>query len=216
VQTMGTIGYGAMYPESLFAEWEVVAESLTGLILTALATGMVFAKFSRPTARMVFTRQAAISRMNGVPTLALRIGNERSNTIVDAQIKVSLSRTEVTAEGHTFYRMYDLQLVRSHTMSLSRSWTVMHVISAESPLFGASPESLREQEAELMVLVTGMDDITMQPVQATHRYFVQQILWGARHADVLTDHGTKMVLDLRRFHDLEPTPATAEFPYSMG
>ena len=118
VQTMGTIGYGTLHPVSRAANWLVVAESIAGLTLTALATGLVFAKFSRPTARIAFSREATISPMNGAPTLMFRLGNERSNPIVDARISVSLVRTEVTQEGKVFYRMVDLKLARQRALSL--------------------------------------------------------------------------------------------------
>jgi inward rectifier potassium channel len=215
VQTIGTIGYGAMYPESTAAEAMVVLESTVGLILTALATGMVFAKFSRSTARIVFTEKAVISPMNGVPTLQVRIGNERGNRIIDAVIRASISRTERTAEGAIFYRNIDLDLVRERLFSLSRSWSILHVINEKSPLYGGTPESFVAQELELNLLVIGIDDISMQTVQATHQYFNQQIIWGARLADILseTPDGSALILDLRKFNDIEPTKPTPDFPY---
>lgn len=215
VQTMGTIGYGVLAPESTSANVLVVAESVVGILLTALFTGLVFAKFSRPTARVGFTREVTISPMNGVPTLAFRLGNQRGNRIVDAQIRVSLVRTERTLEGKTFYRMIDLPLARDRILSLTRSWMVLHTIDDKSPLYGATPESIADQDVELEILVVGIDDTAMQPVHATHRYLVPQILWGARHVDVLSetpDGG--LVLDLTRFDATEPTPATPSFPYS--
>jgi inward rectifier potassium channel len=216
VQTMGTIGYGAMYPASRAANWLVVAESIVGLTLTALATGLIFAKFSRPTARIVFSREAAISPMNGIPTLMFRIGNERRNPIVDAKIRVSLVRTELTHEGKTFYRMQDLKLTRDRALSLSRSWSVIHAIDETSPLRDATPDSLVRDEAELQVLVVGLDDTSMQPVHARHQYSVDCIRWGARLVDILSeaDDGA-LVLNLRLFHDVEPTPPTSDFPYSL-
>src|SRR5262245_54139468 len=108
VQTMGTIGYGVMAPSSPVANALVAVESIVSLLLTAVSTGLVFAKFSRPTARMLFSEKATISEMNGQPTLAFRIGNERKNQIVDANIRVSITRTEKTREGKTFYRVADL------------------------------------------------------------------------------------------------------------
>lgn len=215
VQTIGTIGYGAMYPESRAANVLVVAESIVGLTLTALATGLVFAKFSRPTARVVFSRLAVISPINGVPTLMFRIGNERSNEIVDALIRVTLVRTERTSEGKTFYRILDLKLLRERALSLSRSWSVFHVIDAESPLRSATPESLVQEEAELQVLVVGLDDTAMQPIHASHRYPAERIIWGACLADVLSEvPDGALVLDLTKFHDIEPAASTADFPYS--
>lgn len=207
VQTMGTIGYGAIYPETFAANCVVVAESIVGLIVTALATGLVFAKFSRPTARVVFMRKATISRVDRVPTLAFRLGNERGNRIVDAQIRAVMARTEHTAEGHSFYRHHDLKLGRDRIVSLARSFSVRHVIDEASPLHGLDAASFAALECELHVIVTGTDDTTMQPVHALHSYYARDILWNARPVDILSeDADGNMVLDLRRFHDTEPTP----------
>ena len=214
VQTMGTIGYGAMFPESTAANIVVVAESIVSLLLTALSTGLVFAKFSRSTARFVFTRHAVISPVNGVPTLMFRLGNERGNLIVNAHIRLVLVRTERTSEGGTFYRMLDLQPSRERAMSLSRSWNVLHTIDASSPLAGETPASVVEKEVELQVMVVGTDDITMQMVHASHRYFAKDIVWGARMADVLTETPDgHLQLDLGRFHEVEPTAPAPGFPY---
>lgn len=214
VQTMGTIGYGVMYPETPLANALVAGESIVGLILVALFTGLVFAKFSRPTARIKFSVKATISPMNGVPTLTFRLGNARSNQIVSATVRATFVRTETTTEGKIFYRMLDLKLVRDCMPSLSRAWNPMHVIDADSPLRGATPESLAASEAELMVLVVGLDDTSMQQVHASYRYFAHEIVFGARHADVLTETPDgAMELDLRRFHELEPTVPTQDFPF---
>ena len=214
VQTMGTIGYGAMFPESTGANWVVVAESITGLTLTALATGLVFAKFSRSTARLMFTRHAVIAPMDGKPTLMFRLGNQRGNQIVDARIRVVMLRSERTAEGDKFYRMLDLRLTRERSLSLSRSWNAMHVIDRDSPLYGETPASMVGKEIELQVLVVGLDDASMQTVRGTHHYFTHDILWGRRLADVLREvDGEHLVLDLNKFHDLVPTKPTPDFPY---
>jgi inward rectifier potassium channel len=214
VQTMGTVGYGAMFPESTAANLVVTAEAITGLTLTALATGLVFAKFSRSTARLIFTEKVTISPQNGVPALSFRLGNERGNQIVDAQIKVLLIRTETTSEGRTFYRMLDLALTRQRALSLSRSWNVVHIIDAGSPLHGETPASLAAKDVELQVQVIGLDDATMQMVHGGHRYFARNILWGHRLADVLSETSDgHLLLDLRKFHDVEPTEPTADFPF---
>jgi inward rectifier potassium channel len=215
VQTMGTIGYGQMYPESRLANVLVVIEAITGLTLIALATGLVFAKFSRSTARLLFTPEAVVSPVNGVPTLMFRMGNQRGNQIVDAKIQVVLVRTERLLEGGTFYRMRDLRLQRDRALSLSRSWNVLHPIDEESPLWGRTPESFAAEESELQVMVVGLDDITMQVVHAGHRYFTHQVIWGARYVDVLSEAPDgAMVLDLTRMEVWEPTPPTETFPYS--
>lgn len=117
VQTMGTIGYGAMVPATPAAHALVVAESVVGLILTALATGIVFSRFSQPSDTLVFSKHATISPMDGVPTLAFRIGNDRGNGVVEATVRVVAVRTERTVEGVLFYRMYDLTLTRERSPS---------------------------------------------------------------------------------------------------
>jgi inward rectifier potassium channel len=214
VQTMGTIGYGAMFPESTAANVLVVGESIVSLLLTAVSTGLVFAKFSRPTAQFVFSRRAVIAPVNGVPTLMFRLGNQRGNQIVNAQITLVLVRTERTSEGETFYRMLDLKPSRERALSLSRSWNVLHAVDAASPLAGETPTSVLEKEVELQVMVIGVDDISMQTVHAAHRYFAKDIVWGARMADVLTETPDgHLQLDLSRFHDVEPTAPAPGFPY---
>jgi inward rectifier potassium channel len=201
---MGTIGYGAMYPTSTAANLLVVFESIVSLVVTALATGLVFAKFSRPSARIMFSKQVVISQMNGVPTLMFRIGNERGNRIVDAQLRAMVSRDEITKEGHRIYRLLDLKLVRERTLSLSRSFSVMHVIDETSPFHGQDAKSIAEQDFELSVMLVGLDDISMQTIHASYLYFVPQILWNMRHTDILTEQADgSFILDLNKFHDVE-------------
>jgi inward rectifier potassium channel len=214
VQTMGTIGYGAMYPSSRLAHILVIVESVTGLLLTALVTGLVFAKFSQPIGRVAFAKHVVVAPMDGVPTLMFRVGNERGNTIVEATVRVVFVRTETNREGVTFYRMTDVPLRRDRSPAMNRSWTVMHTIDASSPLHGATPESLARDEVEFMVTLVGVDDTSYQPVHARQNYEHGELVWGARHADVLSeDPAGDLVLDVSRFHDLVPTEATHDFPY---
>jgi inward rectifier potassium channel len=214
VQTMGTVGYGAMYPESEPANGVMVAESVVSLIFTALATGLVFSKFARPLGRVAFSRKAVISLMDGVPTLMVRVGNERGNSIVEATVHVTMSRTVRTAEGQTFYRLVDLPLSRERSPAVSRSWTIMHPIDERSPIRGATPETFAKEEVELLVSLFGTDDTSYQPVFARHEYEHMNIVWGARYADVLSETPDgNLVLDIRRFHDVVKTEPTEAFPY---
>jgi inward rectifier potassium channel len=214
IQTMGTVGYGAMYPETMGANVVASIETVASLVIAALATGLVFAKFSLSTSRIVFADKAVIGPMNGVPTLMFRLGNERSNRIIEATVRVAMVRTERTKEGMTFYRMCDLPLTRERSPALSRSWTAMHYITAASPLHGATPASLKADEVELFVTVSGVDDTSLQPVHARQKYTDEGIVWGARHADVLSEDAQgRLVLDLRRFHELTTTAPTPDFPY---
>ena len=214
VETMATIGYGALYPESTAANLLMTAESITSLTLTALATGLVFAKFSRSTARIVFSNEVTISPVDGVPTLMFRISNQRGNRIVDVQLRAVIVRKQMRSEGHTFYPMVDMHLTREHALSLSRSWSAMHIIDSSSPLFGRTPEMVADEESELGIMVVGLDETTMQPIHASHQYFARQIVWGARHADIISEaENGDLVLDMDKFHDTEPTAPTPEFPY---
>ena len=214
VQTMGTIGYGAMYPVSRAAHAVVVAESIAGLLSTAVATGLVFARFSQIRPRVVFSSRLAIGPIDGVPTLMIRVGNARRGRIVDVSFRATLARTTRSAEGVAIYRSVDLPLVRSVAPALARSWMVLHRIDAASPLAGDSPPSLEAAEGELTLSVAGTDENSMQPVHAQHTWLHRSITWGARLADVISETPDgNMLLDLGRFHDLTPTEPVAGFPY---
>ena len=214
VQTMGTIGYGAMYPVTPVANALVVAESVVGLVVTALATGLVFVRFSQSRARVVFSARVSIALMDGEPTLMVRVGNERRGSIVDATFRLTLTRTTRTAEGMVFYRSEALPLVRDRATALARSWSVRHRITPGSPLFAETPESLAACDAEITLQIAGTDETSLQPVHARHNWPAGAIAWGARLADVLSETPEgHVILDLRRFHDVEPMAPTAAFPY---
>lgn len=214
VQTIGTVGYGAMYPTSTTANLLVMAESIVGVILTALATGIVFARFSQTTSRLAFTSKACIGPMDGVPTVMVRVGNDGQSMIFEATIRVTMTRTVVTKEGVTFYRMVDLPLTRERSLALSRSWTVMHVIDEKSPLFGLTPERCVREEIEITASVVGTDDTSLQPVHARRRYETKDIAWGARPADVLSElPDGRLALDVRKFDEVVATQPTETFPY---
>jgi inward rectifier potassium channel len=217
VQTFGTIGYGAEFPNSGAAHVLVTAESLLSLIFSALVTGIVFAKFSRPLGRIVFSDKAVVSIFQGKPTLMFRIGNERKNRVVEATIHVDYVRTERDESGAVFYRQIPLTLVRSRIAALSRSWSVLHEIGPGSPLMGKSPDDMLAEEGELSVSVTGLDDTTGQTMHGLVTYETHEIAFGARFKDVLTiDAGGAIILDLANFDRLEPAPTSAAFPYSWS
>lgn len=217
VQTMATIGYGSMYPTTVAAHVAVVAEAIVGLLVTALSTGLVFAKFTVPDGRIRFSTHAVVSPMNGVPTLQIRVGNERGNAVVEAVFHVTLTRTETTAEGKVFYRALDLPLARHRVASLYRSFNLLHPIDARSPLHGLTPADLAAQEVELAVSVTGTDETTVQPVFGRCRYPTEQIRYGFRPSDILRVlPDGRLELDVRGFDGIDPTPPTDAFPYGEG
>jgi inward rectifier potassium channel len=205
IETMATIGYGEMFPASTTAHVLVSFEAVFGLVVTALATGLVFAKFSIVRPRVVFARKAVITPVDGVPTLMVRVGNQRGNFIAEVEVRLALMRTEISREGRTFYRMRDLTPVRSRAPAFSRGLTVMHTIDAGSPLAGATAESLRACDAELLVTLMGIDGTTGQYVHARCSYLDDEILFGHRYADVLSElPDGRMLLDLRHFNEVEP------------
>jgi len=214
VETMGTIGYGEMYPTTRAAHALVTLEALAQIFLLAVTTGLVFAKFSIPRARVQFSKYPTIGPYDGVPTLQFRIGNERDSRLLEAVIRVVVLRTEKTKEGVTLYRMYDLTLERDRSPALSRSWTVLHKIDRTSLLWGATPESLERDEAEFVLTLSGTDELSVQQLHAQQRYEAKEIRWGARHADMLSERPDgKLRLDLTQFHEVVPTEPTDEFPY---
>lgn len=205
VQTMATIGYGRMAPVTTFANILVSIEALFGLMALALVTGLVFAKFSRPTARVRFSRYAVVTPREGVPCLMFRMANVRANQIVEAQIHAVLGRQEVTAEGETIRRLYDLELERYRNAVFVLSWTAVHPIRESSPLHGASTESLERDDASIVVSLTGLDGTFSQTVHARHNYAARDIVFGSRLADIMHRlPGGELVYDYDRFDDLVP------------
>jgi inward rectifier potassium channel len=202
VQTMATVGYGQMAPATLYANLVVTVETAVGLMFLALATGLVFARFSRPTARILFSRVAVIGPYDGTPTLSFRLANQRSNQILQAEVTAVLLRDETTLEGVPIRRFYDLKLARYRTPVFALTFSVMHQIDKDSPLHGASAASLEAGNAELIVTATGIDETIAQHVHARTSYLPHEILWDHRFVDVMgwTDDGSR-VIDYRRFHD---------------
>jgi inward rectifier potassium channel len=214
VQTMGTIGYGSMYPATTGAHLLMTAEAIVGVFVIALSTGIIFSKFSVLRARVKFASIAAIAPMDGVPTLMFRVGHERSSTVIDAMIRVVLTRTERTAEGVLMYRMYDLKLTRDRAPALSRAWMIMHPITPDSPLHGASPTSAKADEIEFMVTLRGIDETSGQTLHARRTYLDEQVRWGARHTDMLSERPNGVLLvDMEKFDLVTATEPTASFPY---
>jgi inward rectifier potassium channel len=202
VQTMATIGYGDMRPATFYANAVVSLEVLLGLVGFALATGVIFNRFSRPTARVIFSGVAVVTRHDGHPTLMFRAANQRRNLILEAQVTLTLARNEVTKEGMSIRRLRDLPVERQRSPLFSLSWTVLHVIGERSPLFQATRDELTAQGAELIATIIGIDETLAQPVYARHSYAADKIQFNRRLADVLirAPDGSQTV-DYARFHD---------------
>jgi inward rectifier potassium channel len=207
VQTLATIGYGYMAPKSGIAHVMVTIEAFAGVLMTALATGLMFAKFSRPTARVIFSDVAVISPRDGVPTLMFRMANERANQIVEARLQVAIARTERTKEGEVMRRFHDLQLSRHQNIIFALTWTAMHPIDEHSPLYGISPEDLARDDAEIIVSLTGIDETMSQTVHARYSYLPHELRWSHRFVDIVgrTQQGRRYI-DYTKFHDTHALP----------
>jgi inward rectifier potassium channel len=203
VQTFGTIGYGYMYPRSGAANAIMAVETFVGLVYVALATGLVFARVSRPTARVAFSSWMVIHPFDGIPTLMLRAANRRANLILEAEVMVSLARDVTTAEGLKIRRFEELKIRRPRTPLFALSWTVMHQIDETSPLWGADQDQLLRERAEILVILSGVDDRYADRVHARHSYAASEIAWNMRFADILSiEPDGQRVIDYTRFHDV--------------
>ena len=212
VQTMATIGYGGMMPATRLGHIFVTAEALIGILFTTLLTGLAFAKFARPQARVLFADNPVITPRDGVPHLMFRLANWRHNLVVEATLRVILLRTHTTREGDTMRVPTEIPLVRSSTALFAMTWLPMHVIDERSPFHGEGAlERLIEERAEIYLSFTGLDETVAQTINARRRYLVSDIVPNARFADVLVlgPDGSRHI-DYRNFHETRPAPLVAE------
>ena len=202
VETLATVGYGDMHPQTLYAHLVATLEIFVGMSSVALATGLVFARFSRPRAKILFARQVVVHPIEGHMTLMVRAANARQNVIAEAQAKLRLIRVETSSDGYTARRIYDLKLVRSEHPLFTLGWNLMHIIDESSPLFGATAELLASQHAALHVVIEGSDESTAQTMQARHIWSDAQIRWQHRYVDLMSDVDGVSVMDYAHFHDV--------------
>lgn len=205
IETLATVGYGNMAPATLGGHLIASVEIMLGMGIVALTTGLIFVRFAKPTARIMFSERAVIRQFDGKRMLMLRIANERYNRIVDASAKMSILRVESVQGGESFYRIHDLNLTRDHTQVFNLTWTLMHHIDEHSPLYQCDAASLSAQHTRIVASVSGHDETVAATVYAAHNYDGQDIVFDARFVDVLVEdaQGGRMV-DLTRFHLIEP------------
>ncbi|GAA0719728.1 ion channel [Dokdonella soli] len=211
VETLATVGYGNMSPATFYGHCVATLEILSGMLSMAVITSLVFARFSKPTARILFSRVAVISPYNGVPTLMLRVANQRRSYIVEAAASLVLVRDEETPDGHSLTRFYDLKLERARSPMFALSWQIMHRIDEASPLHGVTAEAIRDGDMRLAVTLSGVDEIFAAGITARHSYSHEDILFERRFVDIFSegDNPRHTYVDLGRFHDLEAeAPAT--------
>jgi inward rectifier potassium channel len=205
VETLATVGYGEMHPATLYGHLVAMVEIFIGLMSLALITGLMFARFSRPRARFLFTKNAVVRPIAGKLTLIFRAANERQNVVQDASACLRMLRNEVTAEGYRIRRIVDLPLLRSQHPTFALGWTIMHVIDEASPLSLETAESLSDSKTVFVLSLSGTDENTGQILMARGEYSCTDIRWNSTFRDILEEapDGTIHV-DYGKFHDIEP------------
>jgi inward rectifier potassium channel len=205
VETLATVGYGDMHPQTNYGHLIATVEIFTGMSFLAVMFGLIFSRFSRPRARFIFAKHPVVTVHEGRPTLMIRIANERNNTISQAMARLWLIRMETTAEGTRFRRYYELLLDRHEHPMFMLSWSIFHVVDEASPLYGVTPADLAAADAALTLNVSGVDDNSAQYLYARRLYNHQDIRWNHRYRDItsLSERGT-MVIDYTVFHEIMP------------
>ncbi len=207
LETLSTVGYGEMAPDGIYGHAVAAIEIVFGMAFTAVITGLVFIRFSRPRARFLFAKNLIITRHNGRLTLMFRVANGRLTTMTSARVTLGVVLKEVTQEGRPFQAMHDLPLVRSEIPLFPMAWTVMHVIDAASPLHELSPEQLKDAEARFFVAVEGRDAALQAMVQDIRVFTQADIAYGMRYADMISlNEAGLAVADLSMLSALEASP----------
>ena len=205
VETLATVGYGDMHPQTHYGHFIATIEIFTGMSFLAVMTGLIFARFSRPRARFIFANHPVVTMHEGQPTLMIRIANERNNTISQAMARLWLVRMETTAEGSQFRRYYELALDRSEHPMFMLSWSIFHVIDETSPLYRVTPANLAATDAALTLNVSGVDDNSAQYLYARKLYNHQDIRWKHRYRDMTSfAEDGRLVIDYALIHEILP------------
>jgi inward rectifier potassium channel len=205
IETLSTAGYGDMHPQTHYGHFIAAVELFTGIFSMSLMTGLIFARFSRPNARLLFVENPVISDHEGKPTLMLRLANERHNIISNATARLWVFKDIVSMEGQSFRRFYELPLTRNESPALALSWTLFHILDEESPLYGLDTEGLAASNVTLVVVVSGYDAIAAQTVHARKSWDHPEIRIGHRYAEILdTTEDGRLRIDYGRFHETIP------------
>jgi inward rectifier potassium channel len=205
IETLATVGYGDMHPQTDYGHFIATIEIFTGMCFLAVMTGLIFARFSRPRARFVFATHTVITQREGQSTLMIRTANARHNTISRATARLWMIRAERTSAGDQLRRFYELKLDRNEHPMFVLSWMLFHVIDKDSPLHGMTASDLSEGDALLVLNVSGLDDSSAQQLHARHIYSWRDIRWQHRYRDItsVSPQG-RFLLDYTKFHDLVP------------
>lgn len=205
VQTLATVGYGFMYPKTVYGNIIATIELYTGIIIIAINTGLTFSRFSRPRSRIVFARNPVVGVHNGKRCLMIRMANARHNTIVNAKGKVWLIKTGKTLEGSPFRKVHSLPLLQPDHPLLTLGWTVFHVIDETSPFFNMTEADKKEIESGIVISIEGFDKDAATDTHASKVYSLADVKWEHNYADMITEReGNLTHMDFSRFHDVEP------------
>ena len=205
IETFATIGYGQMAPNGVPANLVVTVEALAGLMYQALATGLLFARFTRPTAALLFSRNAVVGPYRTGEGLMFRLANRRRNEIIELEAQVLFSAMEADGRGGLVRRYTPLTLERNKVTFFPLSWTIVHPIDEASPLAGQTPEDLERAEAEILVLLSGVDEALEQTVHVRSSYRANEIIWHARFQSMFLqdDAKSRVAVDISRVHEIE-------------
>jgi inward rectifier potassium channel len=204
VDTFATIGYGNIIPVGIAANVLVATEALIYIIGIALVTGVIFSRFSRPSTRIVYSRNAIVAPYRDKSALEFRIANGRSSQLIEVQIQVILTKIE-RVDGTTVRKFYDLDLERHHVVFFALSWTVVHPIDPSSPMWGLTEKDLADADAEILILLTGTDETLSQTVHSRSSYKADEVIWGAKFANMFlrTEANGIIGMNLSKIHDIE-------------
>ena len=205
IETLATVGYGDMHPQTTYGHFLATCEIFIGLSLLTVMTGLVFNRFSRPRARILFARHPVIGPHNGISTLMLRIANQRHNLINEARAEFWVSLIEISTEGVLMRRFYKLKLERSQNPLFALSWTLFHPIDNESPLYGLDQMHLQKTEATFIVTFHGLDDQSGNIMNARQNYGYKDLLWGRHYKDILSTRPDGLShINYNHFHETIP------------
>lgn len=207
VQTFSTIGYGHVTPVNFAANMTVTIEALVGLLWVAMATGLLFARFSRPTAKIIFSDFAIVAPYQGITAFEFRITNGLKNQIIELEAKVLFTQDEMV-NGKKMRRFYSLSLERNKVVFFPLSWTIVHPIDENSPLYKYDSKKLIEVNAEFLILLTGTDETFSQVVHSRSSYKASEVLWNVKFADIFNRHvdDNQLTIDVTKLHEVELLP----------
>jgi len=213
VETLATVGYGFMAPATRYGHVVATVEIFIGMLFTATMTGLVFVRFSKPKAKLIFAERPVITLHGAKPVLMVRVGNGRVNSLTDAAARITVLLVESGADGKQFRRAVDLKLVRSDFPFFPLTWTVMHEIDAGSPLHAMAQSQAAADGMRMMLSITARDPSLGAQVYAAQSYRGTDIAFGMRYADAVTwDGGDRSVADMRKISMVESDALPAHEP----